>query len=47
VIILLKWEKGDIIPQMSEPIRIRVNWHGLKLKDARVYAVYIEAVETG
>ncbi len=38
----VKWKDNDFVAPMSEPIRIRVNWDGLRLEDARVYAVYIE-----
>ena len=41
----VRWQHGDVIEGMSEPIRIRVNWDGLRLEDARVYAVYVEMAE--
>ncbi|MBD3182858.1 hypothetical protein GF312_11245 [Candidatus Poribacteria bacterium] len=41
----VRWQRGAVITGISEPIRIRVNWDGLRLEDARVYAVYVEMAE--
>lgn len=39
----VRWKTGDGV-QSGRPIRIRVNYDGLRLEDARVYAVYIETL---
>jgi hypothetical protein len=42
----IKWKQNDVIITKSELIRIRVNWDGLRLEDARIYAVYIENISS-
>ena len=42
----VRWKSGDVV-KSERPIRIRVNFDGLRLEDARVYAVYVEALQTG
>jgi hypothetical protein len=37
----VRWKSGDTV-KSARPIRIRVNFDGLRLEDARVYAVYVE-----
>lgn len=37
----IKWRQRDFIYPTTDPIRVRVNWDGLRLEDARVYAVYV------
>ena len=37
----VKWKHHDLINPTPEPIRIRVNWDGLRMENARVYAVYV------
>lgn len=37
----VRWESGDIV-KSDRPIRIRVNFQGMRLEDPRVYAVYLE-----
>ena len=37
----VRWKGGDGV-KSGQPIRVRVNYHGLRLEDARVYAVYVE-----
>lgn len=39
----VRWRTSDIV-KFARPIRIRVNFDGLRLEDARVYAVYVEAL---
>jgi hypothetical protein len=37
----VRWKSGDVV-KSERPIRLRVNFDGLRLEDARVYAVYVE-----
>ena len=39
----VRWQRGDIV-QSAQPVRVRVDFDGLRLEDARVYAVYVEAL---
>lgn len=39
----VRWQSGDTV-KASRPIRVRVNFDGLRLEDGRVYAVYVEGV---
>jgi hypothetical protein len=39
----VRWKGGDAV-KSDRPIRLRVNFDGLRLEDARVYAVYVEAL---
>jgi len=39
----VRWQSGDTV-KASQPIRVRVNFDGLRLEDARLYAVYVEPV---
>lgn len=43
--ILVRWKYSDIIYPKYGPIRVRVNWDGLRLEDAKVYAVYIVNID--
>jgi len=38
----VRWKSGDTV-KSERPIRIRVNFDGLRLEDVRLYAVYVEA----
>ena len=38
----VKWEDRDVIEKMNSPIRIRVNFEGIRPEDLKVYAVYIQ-----
>ena len=35
------WKKGDVIEGISQPVRVRVSWEGLRPEDAQLYAVYV------
>ena len=35
------WKKGDTIGHFDHPVRVRVNWNGVRPEDARLYAVYV------
>jgi hypothetical protein len=39
----VQWKSGNIVKSVK-PVRVRVNYDGLRLEDARIYAVYIEPV---
>lgn len=39
----VRWQAGDRV-KAAHPIRVRVNFDGLRLEDARVYAVYVEGL---
>ena len=35
------WKKGDAVKGIEQPVRIRVNWEGIRPEDAQLYALYI------
>ncbi len=35
------WRNKQTLDKLDQPIRVRVNYEGLRLEDARVYAVYV------
>lgn len=35
------WRGGDALPKLDHPIRVRVNWGGIRPEDARVYSVHV------
>ena len=38
----VSWRAGDRLASSDQPIRVRVNWHGRRPQQARLFAVYIE-----
>jgi hypothetical protein len=38
----VRWGKKNTLEKFDHPIRIRLNWGGLRPEDARVYAVYLK-----
>jgi hypothetical protein len=38
----VRWRKKNSLEKFDHPIRIRLNWGGLRPEDARVYAVYLK-----
>ncbi len=38
----VRWKNREIVTIPDETIRVRVNYDGVRLEDARVYAVYVE-----
>ena len=39
------WKKGDSIRGVDGPVRVRVNWEGLRPEDAQLFAVYVGAAD--
>ena len=39
---LAGWRRKTVLGQREQPIRVRVNWEGMRPEDARVYAVYVQ-----
>jgi len=39
----IRWKGQDQLPAFDTPVRVRVNYEGLRLEDSRVYAVYVNA----
>ena len=39
----VSWKKGDSIDGVGGPVRVRVNWEGLRPEDAQLFAVYAGA----
>ena len=37
---LVKWQENEIVENVDGPIRIRVNFGGIRPEDVRIYAVY-------
>jgi hypothetical protein len=35
------WKRGDSIGHLDQPVRVRVNWEGVRPEDARLYGVYV------
>jgi len=38
----VKWKSRQIIEKMDSPVRIRVNFEGIRPEDLKVYAIYVE-----
>jgi hypothetical protein len=39
---LVKWQGREAIEKVKSPIRIRVNFAGIRAEDIKVYAIYVE-----
>ena len=37
----LKWAGGENLGKLDHPVRVRVNWKGVRPEDARLFAVYV------
>ena len=37
----VRWRGKDTIERFDHPIRVRVNWEGVRPEDARLFAVYV------
>lgn len=38
-----RWNKRDTVEGTDGPIRIKVNWHGARSEDPRLYAIYVRS----
>ena len=37
----VSWKKGDRVDGIDGPVRVRVDWEGLRPEDAQLFAVYV------
>ena len=37
----VRWRSGEELEHLNHPIRIRVNYGGIRVEDTRLYAVYV------
>jgi len=35
------WRNRKLLEQLRHPIRVRVNWEGIRPEDAQLYSIYI------
>ena len=40
------WRHGDTVQKFDHPVRVRVNWEGMRAEDARLFAVYVNQERT-
>jgi hypothetical protein len=38
----VRWRNRPAVECFHHPVRVRVNWHGIRPEDARLYAVYVD-----
>jgi hypothetical protein len=41
----VRWRGGEQIKASDQPVRVRVNFEGVRLEDCRLYAIYVVAAE--
>jgi len=42
---LVRWKNQEVVEKVKSPVRIRVNFDGVRPEDLKLYAVYIEDTE--
>ena len=41
----VSWREKEALPRFDHPVRIRVNWEGVRPEDARLYSIYVGGKE--